>query len=212
MNSDIIDPVNKNKADEASDLETPSEISCDHLVRQWSDGSTEESKQALDELFTMLHPDLHRRAKWIVYGDRFNKSMPATAIVNELYIVMLRYEFPNIDTKERFLFLCSRKMRHIIFDYVRKHKLRVDNQASFDQVEELVLDDIHLNTNILGINSLLDKLEELDEKQAFIVTQRYLVGHTSKEIADVLKIETYQVDYQCRLGVAWLKHMLNSKK
>jgi len=60
----------------------------------------------------------------------------------------------------------------------------------------------------LHLDELLEKLEEMDERQAKIVQYRFFGGLTYKEIANVVGGTEHSVRYDWRVARAWLKREL----
>jgi RNA polymerase sigma factor (sigma-70 family) len=64
---------------------------------------------------------------------------------------------------------------------------------------------------VLGVNQAIDRLAQLDPRQAQIVTFRIFGGLTEEEIADVLNISSRTVKRDWRMAKAWLRGALKEQ-
>jgi len=61
---------------------------------------------------------------------------------------------------------------------------------------------------MMDLDDALQKLEQMDERQAKIVQYRFFGGMNYKEIADVMGRTEHSVRYDWRVARAWLKREL----
>src|ERR1044071_5670155 len=82
------------------------------LLRAWGAGN----EQALHELIPLVERELNRIARACLAGDRGNRSVSATALVNEAFLRLVQLE--HIDWRDRahFLSIGARLMRPVLVD------------------------------------------------------------------------------------------------
>ena len=92
-------------------------------------------------------------------------------------------------------------MREVLIDHARRRaagrrgggRRRVALDAVVDYLEEQGLD-------VVAVHEALDRLAELDGRQAQVMTLRYLGGMTVAEVAAALGISVTTVEHDWRLG------------
>ena len=100
-------------------------------------------------------------------------------------------------------------MREVLIDHARRRsagrrgggRKRVSLDAVADYFEGQGLD-------LLAVHEALDRLAELDERQAHVMTLRYFGGMTVAEVAAALGVAEVTVERDWRLARAWLAGQL----
>jgi RNA polymerase sigma-70 factor (ECF subfamily) len=85
------------------------------LLQAWGKGD----EQALHQLMPLVERELNRVARACLAGDRGNRSVSATALVNEAFLRLVQIE--RIDWRDRahFLSMGARLMRRVLVDLAR---------------------------------------------------------------------------------------------
>ena len=78
-------------------------------------------KQALEELVTLVYPDLKRLAHFQLAGERPNHTLNTTAIVHEAFVRLAGGQRAWVD-RAHFLRAASKVMRHLLVDHARKRR------------------------------------------------------------------------------------------
>ena len=69
---------------------------------------------------------------------------------------------------------------------------------------------VNRDQDVLTVAEVLDRLEELDPRQAKIVELRFFGGLTLDEVAEALGISRRTVAYEWRVARAWMRAELSA--
>jgi RNA polymerase sigma factor (TIGR02999 family) len=146
------------------------------------------------ELYAVVYDELkriaHRHLNDVGAGD----TLSTTDLVHEAYL-KLSHTPGKWDNRAHFFGAASRAMRQVLVDFARKRQAmkrggdqeRVTLHSS-DAALELQLDEM------LALDSALDHLNELDERQREVVELRFFGGLSAAEIAALLGITQRTVE------------------
>ena len=87
------------------------------LLQQLSAGD----EQALNALMPMVYEQLRRQASRCLAGERGSHTLPATALVHEAYLRLVKSEI-SWQNRAHFYALAARLMRRILVDHARTKK------------------------------------------------------------------------------------------
>ena len=120
------------------------------LLRAWAAGDG----QALEKLTPHVYGELHRLARLYMAGERPNHPLQTTALINEAYIRLIRWEDVHWQSRTHFFGVAAQLMRQILVDHARSYaaakrgqdapRLSLEDAAEFsrEQAGEIVaLDD-----------------------------------------------------------------------
>src|SRR5688500_700399 len=88
------------------------------LLRAWGEGD----EQALHELTPLVERELNRIARACLAGDRGNRSVSATALVNEAFVRLVQIERIDWQDRAHFLSVGARLMRRVLVDLARARR------------------------------------------------------------------------------------------
>jgi len=175
------------------------------LLHGWSLGN----REAFEKLMPLAYPQLKRVAGSFLRRERPGHTLQATALVHELYLVLLRQRQVELKDRHHFFTFAARLMRFILRDWARDH--RAEKRGGGAIHVPLSEDLPWLNANgegILDLETALGELEQLDARKAQLVELRHYLGCTAEEAADVLGISKATVDRELRMVKAWLYQRL----
>ena len=167
-----------------SNQEEPGEIT--QLLNKWSDGDP----QALNELVPMVYGHLRALAGGYLGRESQERTLQATALVNEVY---LRLEGKTISFTDRdhFFRATARMMRRLLVSKARSRqslKRGQDAVKTLDLLEKEPEDGgLDLET-LLTVEEALGRLESRFPRLARIVELRVFLGLENHEIGEVLNI------------------------
>lgn len=183
------------------------------LLGDWNAGSTD----ALDRLMERVHPELQKEAaRHMARERRPDHTLETAALVNEVFLRLVKARQVTMDERGRFFGIASRLMRQVLVDHARRRL--AEKRGGKDPVHRLddevvkfsVSLDPNLNVEILSLNKALEKLATHDARQVEIVDRR-LCGMTYEEIARDLGISSATVKKYWRMARAWLYRELTRK-
>src|SRR5262245_27827856 len=130
----------------------------------------------LDRLFARLYDDLRVIARHCMASERADHPLQPTALVHEAYMRLISSGV-NIENRAHFLRLAGRTMRRILVDMARARNARGGGEYT-----HITLHDdagvVFPKVDMIDFDRVLDKLEQLDERQATVVELRFFIGLT----------------------------------
>ena len=165
---------------------------------------------ARGERIALIYDELRRVASGLMRRERRDHTLSPTAVVHEAVIRLLGEGVFDQAADRRFLFTAAaRAMREVLIDHARRRaagrrgggRRRVALDAVVDYLEEQGLD-------VVAVHEALDRLAELDGRQAHVMTLRYFGGMTVPEVAEALGVSVVTVERDWRLARAWLAGQL----
>ncbi|WP_199096145.1 ECF-type sigma factor [Dyella sp. ASV21] len=167
--------------------------------------------QALDAALRLLYDALHRLAHEQLRQDRNERTLSATALVNEAYLrVFQGAALPSWESRGHLLGITARAMRQVLIDAARRRKAAKRPQAKdrleLSEVAAALVGEVEPD----ALEHALDRLEAIDPRQARIVEMRFFVGLTAEQIGAALAISPSTVQREWRLARAWLQRELQT--
>ncbi len=157
-------------------------------ITQWLDAARDGDRQALDRVLATLYNELHAMARRQLAGQ-YGQTLDATALVHEAYLKLIGRRDVQFDDRAHFFAYAASAMRSVVVDYARQ-RLAQKRGGDLHRVTELPDDvegGLRLDEDLLGLDTALTKLAQVDIKLAQIVELRYFAGLSEQEIADLLK-------------------------
>jgi RNA polymerase sigma factor (TIGR02999 family) len=168
---------------------------------------------ALHDLLPRVYDELRRMAHRRMQEERAGHTFSTTALVHEAYLELV--DLDRIDWKDRthFFALAARVMRNVLVDYAvkRNAKKRGGDQDHVPLRDEDAAEELHLD-DVLSVHQALQRLAEIDERQARVVECRFFGGLTIDETAEALNISPATVGRDWRVARAWLNRELTNEK
>jgi RNA polymerase sigma factor (TIGR02999 family) len=174
------------------------------LLKEWSDGH----RTSGDRLFASIYDELRRMARSRMAGERRNHTLQATALVHEAFERLVEQKVA-FRSRAHFFGIAAECMRRILLDHARRKRAakRPPPHASVDVDEAVIVDESQFET-VLIVQEALEKLEQLDARQARIAMLRYFGGLENAEIAEVVGVSVATVKRDWDVAKLWLRHAL----
>ena len=155
------------------------------LLGEWSGGD----EGALEKLFPLVQPELHRLAHYYMSRERAGHTLQTTALLNEAYLQLAGKTQPQWQNRTHFIAVAAQLMRRIMVDHARaRHSLKRGGGAIRVTLDEAALVTEARSEELLALDEALEKLAEFDRRKCEIVEMRYFGGLTVEETADFLKL------------------------
>jgi RNA polymerase sigma factor (TIGR02999 family) len=193
------------------------------LLAQWRGGSEE----AFAQLTALLYEELRQLAQRHLGGERSNHTLQRTELVHEAFVRLVNQRSVEWQSRAHFFALASRIMRRILVDYARARlaskrnfgasALSLDAWPGPAEGEEAAPDstptalqhlDAHTQEDVSAIDQALNRLEQLDARQAQIVEMRYFGGLSIEHTAEATGVSEATVKREWTLARAWLRREL----
>jgi RNA polymerase sigma-70 factor, ECF subfamily len=168
--------------------------------------------KAVAELMPLVYDELRRLAASYIRRERPGQTLQATALVHEAYVRLIGEKAQTFQNRKHFLAIAALSMRQIL---VQRARTRKAAKRGGDP-ERITLDDQLIpslapnsQVDLIALDTALQKLAALDQRQAKVVELRYFGGLSVEEAAEVLDISPATIKRDWTLARAWLKRELD---
>ena len=167
-------------------------------------------RSALDAMLPAIYAELKRLARIYLSRERPDHTLQPTALVHEAYMSLVGQREVDWRNRAQFLGVAAGAMRRVLLHHAEKRNAQKRDGA----LERITLDDElaaieeQSSVDILDLNRALDKLAELDARQAQIVELRVFGGLTVEEIGEVVGISPATVKRDWGVARLWLRREL----
>jgi RNA polymerase sigma-70 factor, ECF subfamily len=158
------------------------------LLHKWRDGD----REAENELFALVLPDLRRLAHYLMKGERKGHTLQPTELVDQIYFRLVSAKNRDWHNRQHFFAIAGRAMRRYLIDHARGRPNA--EFVAIEGMENLIPGDSAKVNLALTVDGLLDKLAATKPEWCTLVEVKYFLGLTDEEAADALgmKLRTMQ--------------------
>jgi RNA polymerase sigma-70 factor (ECF subfamily) len=150
------------------------------LLQQWREGN----RDAENELFDLVAPNLRRLAHYLMKGERPGHPMQATELVDEAYVKLVGAKDRDWRNRGHFFAIAARAMRRYLIDI---HRGRPDAEiVAFEGIKDFLPAESRKLDVAITVDELLTRLADTNPEWCRIVEVKYFLGLTDEEAADVL--------------------------
>jgi RNA polymerase sigma-70 factor (ECF subfamily) len=170
-------------------------------------------EDAESRLIEVVYPELRRIAMRYMRAERPGHSLQATALVNEVYLRMVRQKDRDFKNRSHFFAVAATQMRLILVDHARQKRAqkRDGQRVRVEMTDVLAVSEDKLD-QVLEIDAALRRLNEWDPRQCKIVELRFFAGLTEEEVAEVIGVAPRTVKRDWKVAKAWLHGELSAKE
>jgi len=163
-------------------------------------------------LIPLVYKELRGIAAQYLRKENRQHSLQPTALVHEAYLRLTRIEHLDWQSRSHFFAVSATLMRRILVDHARTTKARKRGHGwEAVSVNEAILPSPDRAPEIIALDEALDRLAQIDERQAKIVELRFFSGMSEEETGAVLSISVRTVKRDWRIAKAWLYNELRCK-
>ena len=179
------------------------------LLGDWRGGD----EGALEKLFPLVEPELHRLAHHYMSRERAGHTLQTTAILNEAYLRLVDHTKPFWQNRTHFVAAAAQLMRRIMVDHARaRYSLKRGGGALKVTLDEAALVTVARSEELLALDEALQKLAAQDARKSQIVDLREFGGLTVEETAEFLKLSPRTVEREWTMAKAWLYRALSGEE
>ena len=158
------------------------------LLHDWRDGS----REAENELFALVLPNLRRLAHYLMKGERKGHSLQPTELVDQVYFRLVEAKDRDWENRRHFFAIAGRAMRRHLIDHARG---RPDAEfVALEGMQNLLAADSAKVDLAITVDRLLEQLAATKPEWCTLVEVKYFLGLTDEEAAEALgmKLRTMQ--------------------
>jgi RNA polymerase sigma factor, TIGR02999 family len=166
---------------------------------------------AMDEALRQMYAALYRLAGAQLRQNSSERTLSATALVNEAYLkVFGGNSAPEWESRGHLLGVAARAMREVLVDAARRRQAAKRPQRCDRMELSEISGSLTPDVDYVALLECLEALEQIDPRQAGIVSMRFFVGLNADQIGTALGISPATVQREWRLARAWLQRELQS--
>jgi RNA polymerase sigma factor (TIGR02999 family) len=186
------------------DSKKPSEVT--QLLHELGVGG----QPATDRLFAAVYQELRNLAEQFFRKERPDQTLQATALVHEAYLKLLDQRNVDWQGRAHFLGVAAQAMRRILLDHARRRGA-AKRGGGWQRItlNDKLIPGLEPDAGLLALDAALEKLAELDSRQAQMVELRFFAGLSVEEVAKVLGMSKRSVEREWTMVRAWLRRELS---
>lgn len=169
-------------------------------------------KDALHELVPLIYRELRRIASHQMQGERVGHTLQPTALVHEAFLRLAGQDRADWQNRTQFFAVAAQLMRRLLVDYARQRGAAKRGVAVELDQEILNLPGADRTEEILAIDEILGRLQELDPRQARIFELRYFGGLSVEETAEALGVSARTVKGDWAMAKGWLRSQFADRR
>jgi RNA polymerase sigma factor (TIGR02999 family) len=174
------------------------------LLHKWREGN----REAENELFSLVFPDLRRLAHYLMRRERKDHSLQATELVDQIYLRLVAAKNQDWQNRRHFFAIAARAMRRYLIDHARGRP-----NAEFVAMEGLdnLLRAESAQVDVaITVDRLLDQLAQIKPDWCMLVEVKYFLGLTDEEAAETLGLKLRSMQRMWRDARQWLFEQMES--
>jgi RNA polymerase sigma factor (TIGR02999 family) len=164
--------------------------------------SLNHERRDLDDIFSLVYEELRRLASFVRRNDR-SLTLNSTALVHEAWLKLK--DSPNLASTSvpHFKAVAAKAMRQVLVDAARRRNSQKRTPGDIGSMPPESSPPT-FDVELLVLDTALDKLAELNARQARVVEYRFFGGLSVSETATMLHVSESVVERDWRAAKAWL--------
>ncbi|MCW5769539.1 MAG: sigma-70 family RNA polymerase sigma factor [Phycisphaeraceae bacterium] len=203
------EPNSRERDESAGDLPAGLRHEVTRLLQDMADASDTSAKDLASQLLPLVYDDLRRLAQAKMNREPGMISLEPTALAHETFMRLVDHSRVDWRGKSHFMAVAAQAMRRILVDHARARKRlkrggarqRVDLSSGIAATGPSEVD-------LLALDDAMEKLAQIDERQARVVELRFFGGLNVDEVAEALGVSKRTVEGDWTIARAWLRREL----
>lgn len=155
-------------------------------------------------LIPKVYDELRRLAHSRLRHECGPQTLQPTELVHEAYLRLIRQEKQDWQSRTHFYGVAAHLMRLILLDCARREKCAKRGGPDACRVELALAEAKEKPLDLDALSEALERLAQLDPRQARIVEMRFFGGLTEGETAEALGVSAKTVQRDWKVARAWL--------
>jgi RNA polymerase sigma-70 factor (ECF subfamily) len=167
---------------------------------------------ATERLMPLVYDQMRQIAQRLLRHESPGHTLQPTALVNEAFLRLAGKNNIDWQGKTHFFAIGAKVMRRVLVDHARgkRAQKRGGEQCRIPLSDELCVSNRN-DEDVLAIEEALEKLEDLDARQAKVVELRFYGGLTVEEVAEALGVSKRTIESDWTMVRAWLRRELSGE-
>lgn len=160
---------------------------------------------AVESMFPLVYDELRRIAHRHLAMEPSGRTLGTTELVHEAYLRLIDQTRVEWTGRAHFMAIAATAMRRILVDRARsRHSLKRGGTRSPVPLDGLELGADERAELLVALDEALDRLRELDARQARVVECRFFGGMTEEETAEAIGIGLRTAKRDWAKAKSWL--------
>jgi RNA polymerase sigma factor (TIGR02999 family) len=160
-------------------------------------------------LMPLVYDEFRALAARYMRHERPDHTLQPTALVHEAYLRLIDQTRVDWQGRTHFFAVGAQAIRRILVDHARqRQRQKRGGAAGRVALDESVALAPQRSEEILALDEAMQKLAELDPRQAEVVEMRFFGGMNVEEVAGVLGVSKRTVEGDWTMARAWLMREL----
>lgn len=162
---------------------------------------------AFQQLLPLVYRELRELAGARLRLERPDHTLQPTALVHEAYLKLSEGAARPFEDRGHFFRVAARAMRQILVDHARARRTlkRERRDVDVSAPRGPAIDDV------LAVDAALDRLAQLDARQARVIELRFFAGFGIEETAAALGVSPATVKRDWLLARGWLQNEIGER-
>jgi len=167
-------------------------------------GAAKGEQAAMAGLTGLVYEELRGLAAAYIRRERAGHSLQPTALVHEAFLRLIDADGIEVRDKKHFFAIAATTMRRVLVEHARTRNAAKRGGG----VHRVTLTGLQANQDtdleVVALDEALQRLAEIDPRQAKIVELRFFGGLTVEEVAESLGLSKRTVEGDWTMARAWL--------
>ena len=160
---------------------------------------------ALAGLTGLVYEELRGLAAAYIRRERAGHSLQPTALVHEAFLRLIDAQGVELRDQRHFFAIAANTMRRVLVEHARTRNAAKRGGGSHRvTLTGLHASDRQTDLEVIALDEAMERLAEIDPRQAKIVELRFFGGLTVDEVAENLGVSKRTVESDWTLARAWL--------
>ena len=161
-----------------------------------------------DQLLPLVYDELRKLAAQRLVHEAPGQTLEPTALVHEAYLRLVGEQqgaSPTWNSRGHFFAAAAEAMRRILIERARnKLSQRRGGGRQRQPLNEADIATPEPADDVLAVNEVLERFEQVDPLKAKLVKLRYVAGLSIPQVAEALDVSTSTADRYWAYARAWL--------
>jgi len=173
--------------------------------------------RAGEQLLPLVYEELRRLAHSAMQRERGAQTLQPTALVHEAYLRLVGGGDVSWNSRGHFFGAAALAMRRILVERAR-HRRRIKHGGGMRRMdmgagelaEQLTVQQSEGETDLVALDSALDRLADYDRRKCDVVMLKYFAGLTNDEVSAALGVSSATVRNDWTFAKAFLKREMGA--